>query len=325
MKTMLRWQRMVIAASMFSLTGIAAHAQNFPNKPIQVVVPVAAGGGTDLLARNLSQRVSEILGQPLVVENKLGAGGNIGVEYVMKSKADGYTLLISPATIATNVAVYKKLPYDLVKDLQAITLIGQTGVVLVVHPSVKVNNLKEFIELMKAKNGDMNYGSAGMGSPQHLQAEFFNQLVGLKSNHIPYKGQSQAMNDLIGGQLNYMFSPIQNALPQIQQGRLKALAVASSERHKAMPQVPTLNELGYKGVELTNWFAVYAPINTPPAVVKKLNAAFIQAGKEAKMKDKLDTLGFESFFTTSDEATDFMRSEVVRWARVAAYAGIKAE
>ncbi len=306
-------------------SNLCVHAQNFPNHNIQVVVPVAAGGGTDLLARNLSLRVGEILGQTLVVENKLGAGGNIGVEYVMKSKADGYTLLISPATIATNVAVYKKIPYDLVKDLQAITLIGQTGVVLVVHPSVKANNLKEFIELMKSKNGDMNYGSAGMGSPQHLQAEFFNQLVGLKSNHIPYKGQAQAMNDLIGGQLNYMFSPIQNALPQIQQGRLRALAVASADRHKAMPQVPTLNEQGYKGVELTNWFAVYAPINTPPAVVKKLNAAFIQAGKEPKMKDKLDTLGFESFFTTSDEATDFMRSEIVRWARVAAYAGIKAE
>ncbi len=306
-------------------SNLCVHAQNFPNHNIQVVVPVAAGGGTDLLARNLSLRVGEILGQTLVVENKLGAGGNIGVEYVMKSKADGYTLLISPATIATNVAVYKKIPYDLVKDLQAITLIGQTGVVLVVHPSVKANNLKEFIELMKSKNGDMNYGSAGMGSPQHLQAEFFNQLVGLKSNHIPYKGQAQAMNDLIGGQLNYMFSPIQNALPQIQQGRLRALAVASADRHKAMPQVPTLNEQGYKGVELTNWFAVYAPINTPPAVVKKLNAAFIQAGKEPKMKDKLDTLGFESFFTTSEEATDFMRSEIVRWARVAAYAGIKAE
>jgi tripartite-type tricarboxylate transporter receptor subunit TctC len=308
-------------------TGLAlnANAQAFPQKSIQVVVPVAAGGGTDLLARNLSQRVSEILGQPLVVDNKLGAGGNIGVEYVMKSKPDGYTLLVSPATIATNVAVYRKLPYDLIKDLQAITLIGQTGVVLVVHPSVKVNNLKEFIDLMKSKNGDMNYGSAGMGSPQHLQAEFFNQLVGLKSNHIPYKGQAQAMNDLIGGQLQYMFSPIQNALPQIQQGRLKALAVASATRHKAMPQVPTLNEQGYQGVELTNWFAVYAPINTPPAVVKKLNAAFIQAGKEPKMKEKLDTLGFESFFTTSEEATDFMRSEIVRWARVAAYAGIKAE
>ena len=141
-------------------TGLAlnANAQSFPQKSIQVVVPVAAGGGTDLLARNLSQRVSEILGQPLVVDNKLGAGGNIGVEYVMKSKPDGYTLLVSPATIATNVAVYRKLPYDLIKDLQAITLIGQTGVVLVVHPSVKVNNLKEFIELMKAKNGDMNYG-----------------------------------------------------------------------------------------------------------------------------------------------------------------------
>jgi tripartite-type tricarboxylate transporter receptor subunit TctC len=312
-------------AALLAFSQTAVMAQSFPNKPIQVVVPVAAGGGTDLLARNLSQRVGEILGQTLIVENKLGAGGNIGVEYVMKSKADGYTLLVSPATIATNVAVYKKIPYDLVKDLQAITLIGQTGVVLVVHPSVKANNLKEFIELMRAKNGEMNYGSAGMGSPQHLQAEFFNQLVGLKSNHIPYKGQAQAMNDLIGGQLNYMFSPIQNALPQIQQGRLRALAVASAERHKAMPQVPTLSEQGYKGVELTNWFAVYAPINTPPAIVKKLNAAFIQAGKEPKMKEKLDTLGFESFFTTSEEATDFMRSEIVRWARVAAYAGIKAE
>ena len=312
-------------AALFALSQTTAMAQSFPNKPIQVVVPVAAGGGTDLLARNLSQRVGEILGQTLIVENKLGAGGNIGVEYVMKSKPDGYTLLVSPATIATNVAVYKKIPYDLVKDLQAITLIGQTGVVLVVHPSVKANNLKEFIELMRAKNGDMNYGSAGMGSPQHLQAEFFNQLVQLKSNHIPYKGQAQAMNDLIGGQLNYMFSPIQNALPQIQQGRLRALAVASAERNKAMPQVPTLGEQGYKGVELTNWFAVYAPINTPPAVVKKLNAAFIQAGKEAKMKEKLDTLCFESFFTTSEESTDFMRSEIVRWARVAAYAGIKAE
>jgi tripartite-type tricarboxylate transporter receptor subunit TctC len=316
---------LITFTALLGLAQMPATAQSFPNKPIQVVVPVAAGGGTDLLARNLSQRVGEILGQTLVVENKLGAGGNIGVEYVMKSKPDGYTLLVSPATIATNVAVYKKIPYDLVKDLQAITLIGQTGVVLVVHPSVKANNLKEFIELMRAKNGDMNYGSAGMGSPQHLQAEFFNQLVQLKSNHIPYKGQAQAMNDLIGGQLNYMFSPIQNALPQIQQGRLRALAVASAERNKAMPQVPTLGEQGYKGVELTNWFAVYAPINTPPAVVKKLNAAFIQAGKEAKMKEKLDTLGFESFFTTSEEATDFMRSEIVRWARVAAYAGIKAE
>ena len=316
---------LITFTALLGLAQMSATAQSFPNKPIQVVVPVAAGGGTDLLARNLSQRVGEILGQTLVVENKLGAGGNIGVEYVMKSKPDGYTLLVSPATIATNVAVYKKIPYDLVKDLQAITLIGQTGVVLVVHPSVKANNLKEFIELMRSKNGDMNYGSAGMGSPQHLQAEFFNQLVQLKSNHIPYKGQAQAMNDLIGGQLNYMFSPIQNALPQIQQGRLRALAVASAERNKAMPQVPTLGEQGYKGVELTNWFAVYAPINTPPAVLKKLNAAFIQAGKEAKMKEKLDTLGFESFFTTSEEATDFMRSEIVRWARVAAYAGIKAE
>lgn len=300
-------------------------AQSYPNKPIQIIVPVAAGGGTDLLARTLGQKVSELLGQPVVVENKLGAGGNIGVEMVVKAKPDGYTLLLSPGTIATNVAVYRKLPYDLLKDLQTITLVGQTGSVLVVHPSVKANNLREFVELAKANPGELNFGTAGLGSPQHLHAEFFNQLAGTKTNHIPYKGQSQAMTDLVGGQLSYMFSPIQNALPYIQQGRIRALSVAASQRNPNLPNVPALAEGGYKDVDLANWFAVYAPAGTPPAVVKKLNAAFVQVGKSPEIQTKFQKLGFEPFFTSSQEATDFMRSELVRWARVAAYAGIKAE
>ena len=302
-----------------------AFSQAFPNKTIQIIVPVAAGGGTDLLARTLGQKVGEILGQPVVVENRLGAGGNIGVEMVAKAKPDGYTLLVSPATIATNVAVYRKLPYDLLKDLQTITLVGQTGSVLVVHPSVKVTTLREFIDLAKASPGELNYGSAGMGSPQHLHAEFFNQLAGTKTNHIPYKGQSQAMTDLVGGQLAYMFSPVQNALPYIQQGRIRAITMAASQRNPNLPNVPSLAEGGFKGVDLANWFAVYAPAGTPPAVVKKLNAAFVQVGNSPDMKAKFEKLGFEPFFTSAEDGTDFMRSELVRWARVAAYAGIKAE
>lgn len=163
----------------------AAWGQTYPARSIQVVVPVAAGGGTDLLARNLGQKVGELLGQPVVIENKLGAGGNIGVEYVARAKPDGYTLLVSPGTIATNVAVYRKLPYDLTKDLQAITLIGQTASVLVAHPSLKVNTVKEFVDYVRAHPGELNYGSAGTGSPQHLHAEFFNQLSGLKTSHMP--------------------------------------------------------------------------------------------------------------------------------------------
>jgi tripartite-type tricarboxylate transporter receptor subunit TctC len=328
MKLFFAWIRNSVVA-VCAVAGVSfapwAASQPFPSKPIQVIVPVAAGGGTDLLARTLGQKVSEVLGQPVIIENKLGAGGNIGVETVAKAKPDGYTLLVSPGTIATNVAVYRKLPYDLLKDLQTVTLVGQTGSVLVVHPSVKANNLREFVELAKASPGELNYGSAGMGSPQHLHAEFFNQLAGTKTNHIPYKGQSQAMTDLVGGQLAYMFSPVQNALPYIQQGRIRALVMAASQRNPNLPNVPSLAESGYKGVDLANWFAVYAPAGTPPAIVKKLNAAFVQVGNTPEMKAKFDKLGFEPFFTTPENGTDFMRAELVRWARVAAYAGIKAE
>lgn len=303
----------------------ACWADTFPAKSIQVVVPVAAGGGTDLLARTLGQKVSEVLGQPMVIDNKLGAGGNIGVEYVARAKPDGYTLLISPGTIATNIAVYRKQPYDLIKDFQTVTLIGQTGVVLVVHPSLKVNTLQEFVELAKKSPGELNFGTAGLGSPQHLHSEFFNQLAGIRTNHIPYKGQSQAMTDLVGGQLNYMFSPLQNALPYIQQGKIRAIAVAMPKRSPKLPHIPTVNELGYKDVDLSNWFAVYAPANTPPAVIQKINAAFVKVGKSQEMRDKFEQLGFDSFFTTPDGGQDFMRAELVRWARVAAYAGIKPE
>ncbi|MFN7713386.1 MAG: Bug family tripartite tricarboxylate transporter substrate binding protein [Curvibacter sp.] len=304
---------------------VGASAQTYPQRPIQLIVPVSAGGGTDVMARTVGQKVSELLGQPVVVENRTGAGGNIGVEYVAKAKADGYTLLFSPSTIATNVAVYRKLPYDLLKDFQTIALVGQTDVALVVHSSVKATSVKEFVELARSKPGALNYGSAGMGSSQHLTAEYFNELAGTSANHVPYRGQSQAMADLASGQLDYMFSPLQNALPFIKQGRIRVLAVAARERHRELPQTPTLIESGYPGAEVSNWFALYAPADTPPAVVKRLHAAYTQVLRQPETRAKLEGMGFDFVFLNPDQATDFMRSELVRWARVAAHAGIKSE
>ncbi len=308
------------AASAFS-----AFAQTFPSKPIKIIVPVAAGGGTDLLARTLGQKVGDLLGQPVVVENILGAGGNIGVQAVAKAAPDGYTLLLSPATIATNVAVFRKLPYDLLKDLQTVTLVGQTSVVLVVHPSFTAKTVAEFVDAAKQKPGSLNYGSAGIGSPQHLQSELFAQRTGISGNHVPYKGQSQAMTDLVGGQLQYMFSPLQNALPFIREGRIRALGVASPQRNPALPQMPSFAELGYKDVDFSNWFALYAPAGTPPAVVKRLSDAFVQVGRAADTAERFAKLGFEPFFTTAEEGQDFMRAELARWGRVATQANIKAE
>ena len=301
----------------------AAQAQPYPHKAIEIVVPVAAGGGTDTLARTLGARVQEAMKQPLVVTNKTGAGGNIGTMAVVRAQPDGYTLLFTPGTIATNVASYRQLPYDLLKDLQPVTLALQTSVVLVVHPALKTGSVKEFVQLAQAKPGELNFGTAGNGSPQHLQAEFFAQTAGFKATPVHYKGQSQAMTDLVGGQVQFMFSPLQNALPFIQQGRVKVLAVASAARHRALPDAPSLAEAGYKDIEMTNWFAIFAPAGTPAAVIRRLNSEFIKAA--VALKAQLEAQGFDSLTSTPEAAQDFMRSELVRWARVAAYAGVKAE
>ena len=300
-------------------------AQHFPDKPIQIIVPVAAGGGTDLLARTLGQKVGELLGQSVVVENRLGAGGNIGVQAVAKAKPDGYTLLLSPATIALNVAVYRKLPYDLLKDLQTVTLVGQTGVVLVTHPSFKARQVSEFVEQAREKPGELNYGSAGLGSPQHLQAEFFNQLVSVKTNHIPYKGQSQAMNDLVGGQLNYMFSPIQNALPFIRQDRIRALAVASAQRHPALPNVPTLAEAGLAGVEAAGWNGLFVPASTPPAVIQRLQQETAKVMASPAWRSQAQSMGYDLGGESPQEFAQFIRQEIQKWSRVIQDARIRIE
>jgi len=320
---LLRRSHFVLA--LFTSWALTASAQVFPQRPIQLVVPVSAGGGTDVMARAVGQKVADLIGQPVLVENKTGAGGNIGTEFVAKAKADGHTLLFSPSTIATNVAVYKKLPYDLLNDFHTIAMVGQTDVVLVVKASFKAYTVKDFVEMAKSMKGALNFGSAGLGSSQHLTAEFFNQMAGTSSNHIPYKGQSQAMNDLVGGQLDYMFSPLQNALPFIKQGRIRALAVAAKQRHRNLPDIPTLNEAGFPGAEVSNWFAVYAPAATPAAIVKKLHESFVMVLNQPDTKAKLEGMGFDIVPASQAQAAEFMRTELMRWTRVASVAGIKAE
>jgi len=314
--------RIVLSLAVVAQYALAI-AQPYPSKPIEIVVPVAAGGGTDTLARTLGAKVQETLKQPLVVINRTGAGGNIGTMAVVRARPDGYTLLFTPGTIATNVATYRQLPYDLLKDLQPVTMAMQTSVVLVVHSALKAGSVREFVELARATPGELNFGTAGIGSPQHLQAEFFAQKAGFKATAVHYKGQSQAMTDLAGSQVQFMFSPLQNALPFIQQGRIRVLAVASAGRHRSLPDVPSLAKAGYKDIEMANWFALFAPAGTPAAVIKRLNAEFIRAG--TALKAKLEDQGFDTLYSTPEEAQDFMRSELARWARVAAYAGIRAE
>ena len=316
--------RLLAAMALVCAQPVLAQAP-WPGKPVTLVVGTPAGGSIDAYARALADQLTRQTGGTFLVDNRSGASGNLSAEHVLKAPADGHTLWITTQAMFTiNPSAYPALRWKQ-SDFKPIAKGIESPLVLVVHPSVKASTAKEFVDLARASPGVLNYGSAGLGSPQQLHSEFFNQLAGLKTNHIPYKGQSQAMTDLVSGQLNYMFSPLQNALPYIQQGRIRALAVATLKRHPTLPQVPTLSELGYGDVDLSNWFAVFAPAGTPPAVVRKLNAAFVKVGTTPEMKAKFNQLGFDAFFTNPEEGTDFMRSELVRWARVAAYAGIKAE
>jgi len=315
-------RRTVLSLPVLGAWSLSAWGQTFPARPITVTVPVPAGGGTDTLARTVGQPLSAALGQPVVVDNRPGAGGNIGAEYVMRAKPDGHTLLLTPATIAMNVAAYEKLPYDLGRDFQAITLIGNTPSVVIVSNKLPATTVQEFVALARSNPGSLNYGSAGLGSAHQLHSEFFNQLIGARSNHIPYKGQAPAMNDLIGGQIDYLFAPLQNSLPHIQAGRVRALAVTAARRSSFLPDTPTLIELGYQGTDLVHWFALIAPAATPKPVVDTLYDALAKIAATPAMRDKLTSMGFEMQFDTPQRSQAFMLAELDRWAKLARQAGI---
>jgi len=291
-----------------------AFADAYPDKPIRLVVPFPAGGPTDMVARPLAQFLGEQLKQAVVVDNRGGAGGGIGAEVVAKSPADGYTLLMATVgTQAINATLYRKLGYDPVKDFTPISLVAAAPVALVVHPSVPVSSVAELIALAKSKPGSLNFGSAGNGTPGHLTGEMFRAATGVDLKHVPYKGSAPALSDLLGGQIQLMFDPLQSVLAQVRAGRLKLLAISSKTRSPAAPDVPTFAEAGLKDFEATAWWAVFAPASLPPAIAVRLNTSINAVVNMPAFRALLEPQGVTVLGDSREALAQFQRSEIDKW------------
>ena len=300
-----------------------ALAQGFPNKPVHVIVPFTAGSATDILARTIGQKLAESWGQPVVVDNRPGAGGTIGAGVVAKSPADGYTLLVHSAAHAYNPSIYPALPYDTVKDfVEVVPLAGQPNV-LVVSPSAGIKSVGELIAMAKQKPGQLNFSSAGTGSGTHINAEKFKLAAGIHVVHIPYKGTPEALTDTMGGRVTYFFSPISAALPNVREGKLVALAVSTAKRSSVLPNVPTVAEAGLPGFDYNLWVGLFAPAGTPPEIVDKINKDVNHVLQLPDVKERLTNLGAEAMPMTPAEFKQFVRGEIEDSAKVIKAAGIK--
>jgi tripartite-type tricarboxylate transporter receptor subunit TctC len=321
------WKRaaVVLALAAQCLIG-TARAQEYPSRPIRLVVPYAPGGGADSVARIVARRVSENVGQPIVIDNRGGAGSILGTDIVAKAEPDGYTLLLGQSgPISINPAVYKTLPYDPVKDFAPVTMTTAYPYILVVNAKLSVQSLQEFVALGKAKPGSMNYGSTGIGAANHLVAELFNSKAGQKMTHIPYRGTALAVTDLIGGQLSMVFGDPISVLPHTQSGTLRALAVTSPERSPVAPQVPTVAESGYPGFDAIAWHGILAPARTPPAIIKKLNAEIVKALQDPETKALLVNQAMQTVGNTPEEFTAFIQKDIATWKAVAKAATVTVE
>jgi tripartite-type tricarboxylate transporter receptor subunit TctC len=311
----------VIVAALAAIAVLSlgdARAQNYPAKPIRLVVPYPAGGATDFFARLVFPKVGDALGQPVVVENRPGAGTAIGAAEVARSAPDGYTILLGDAgTYAFNPTLYKKLSYDPAKDFAPISLTGRFALILAVNPSVlNASSVDAFVQAAKQAPGKIDYGAPGPGSPIHLAMELFKQRAGITMTPIPYKGGADALSDLIGGRIGALFPDIATGLPQIRAGKIKALAVASEKRVAALPGLPTVGESGYPGFEAWAWQGFVAPAGTPHDVVMKLNAAFARVMADPAIKQRLSESGFEPQTSTPEQFSAYLKSEIAKWAKV---------
>jgi len=300
-----------------------ADAQSFPSKSVRLVVPFAAGGSTDIVARMLGQKLSEIWGQPVIVDNRAGGSTVIGTDIVAKSAPDGLTLLVTPAPFTIVPSLIGKLPYDPHKDFAPIALINTTPLVVVVHPGVPARDIPELIRLAKARPGALNFGSSGSGGSNHLAGELFSAMAGVKMVHIPYKGNAPALADLVGGHVDLVFNGLTSAITQIQSGRLRALAVTSLNRSVALPDLPTLDEAGLKGFQAVAWNGLTAPAGTPQAIIEKINADVRRIIKSPDLVQRLRSEGSDAVGSTVAEYTTFLREEIVKWNRIIQQAKIK--
>lgn len=302
-----------------------ALSQAFPTRPIRVLVPFPPGGGTDVVARAVAPAMSETLGQPIIVENRAGAGGNIGTEAVAKSAADGYTLLVASAASAINNTLAKNLTWELSRDFAPVALLVINQSLLVAHPSVPVSNVKDLIALAKAKPGQVSYGSYGNGSSAHLIGELFKMMAGVDLLHVPYKGAAPAVNDLLGGQVNIVFADVAAVLPHVKSGRLKALGIGSTRRFEGLADVPTISEAGVPGFEGGGFLGLVAPAGTPSSVIATLNAAAVKSLAVPAVRERLVALATVPIGGSPEQFGQHLRTEVEKWARVIKAGNIKAD
>jgi tripartite-type tricarboxylate transporter receptor subunit TctC len=298
-------------------------AQNYPNRVIRLVVPSSPGGGTDIIGRIIAQKLSEQLGQQVVVENRAGAGTIIGNEAVAKSAPDGYTLLMGLSTLAINPSMYAKLPYDALRDFAPISQAVSAPNILTLHPSVPAKTVKEFVVLAKAKPGSITFGSAGMGTSPHLSGELLKTLAKIDIVHVPFKGSGQSIISQLAGEIAANFPSVPTALPYIKAGRLRGLGVTTSKRTQALPDVPSIAEAGVPGYEATQWFGLLAPAGTPHAIVERLNQETTRALRSAEVKDRITGEGMEVVASTPEQFAAYIKSETEKWNKVIKSAGIK--
>ncbi len=301
-------------------------AQDYPEKTIRLIVPYTPGGTADMLARTIGQKMAESLGQQIIIDNRPGAGGNIGADLVAKAAPDGYTILMGTvATHAINPNLYPKIPYDAAKDFAPIALVATLPNLLVVNPSLPARNVKELIALAKSKQGELAFASAGNGTSQHLSGELFKKMTGVDMIHIPYKGSAPAVTDLVGGQVQLMFDNIPSSLPQVRAGKLRALAVTGPRRSPVLPDLPTLSEAGLPGFSITSWFALFAPAGTPAKILIRLNKEAGKAIASKELRQQWMAQGIEPAGGTSEQLAAFRRIEAPKWEKIVRDSGARVE
>ena len=313
----------VLVASVFWAVSLPGGAQTYPDKPIKIYHGFAAGGGADVLLRTLLPQLSENLGQQVVIEYRPGAGGNIAMEAVARATPDGYTLLMGTPGLAINPSLYASLPFDPLKDFTPVSLIGRVQNVLIVNPGVPAKDVRELIALAKARPGKLNFASSGTGTSLHLAGELFKVSAGVDIVHIPYKGGAQAMTDVMSGQVEMMWNVLPSALPQIKAGTVRALAVTGKSRSDALPDVPTMREVGLTDYTAITWNGILAPANTPKAIISKLNDAIVKSLQTPELKTKYAAIGQDVAWSTPEEFAAFIAEETARWNKAVRASGIK--
>ena len=323
--SLLRWT--TISAAIFVLTSSAASpswAQGYPSKPIRWIVPTSAGSGADTVGRTIATGVTEVLGQQTVVENRAGAAGNIAAEIASKAPADGYTIFQVNFSHGVNATLYKKLPYDLLRDFAPVTMLGSSPALIVVHPSLPVKTLKQLVSLAKAKPGAINYASAGAGSPTFIGGELFKSIAGIDLLHVPYRGGGEAITAMVSGETSVYFAPLASAMPHVRSGRLRPLAAMSATRIPLAPDVPTVGELGFGGSESGFWHGIMVPSKTPPEIIKTLHAATVTALKRPDVSKRLNDMGYSPVGDPPEQFLAFLKAEIAKWRKIIQEKGLTA-